>query len=276
MAKYQIVLNYVTTTDDSPETVRTNLRKMLGDAVKIKISRLDGSKFVHGTRFDVDNVLSLLITSGKKAIEIEGKTYTVNGGSERYLCFYENPFCVVCNTKGTKLVLERNSDSVCPHFNLYTDNDVLMTKDHIIARAAGGKDHQSNYQTMCMTCNNLKASFNLTIGDVRKLREYYDANPASKERTAEIHRMRLTMSKPPLDVRPKGLVINQPLRIIEINGQIGVVAPKAAPIGYPQLGSISVGTKIFPIATRIDPKEYWIDFNGRMLAIPKHMTENKK
>lgn len=50
------------------------------------------------------------------------------------------------------------------HFNLYAidkdGNEVLMTKDHILAKARGGKDRISNYQTCCKVCNETKGATN--------------------------------------------------------------------------------------------------------------------
>jgi len=46
--------------------------------------------------------------------------------------------------------------------NLYAINaageEVLMTKDHILPRVLGGKDHIDNYQPMCQVCNSEKGS----------------------------------------------------------------------------------------------------------------------
>jgi 5-methylcytosine-specific restriction endonuclease McrA len=46
------------------------------------------------------------------------------------------------------------------HFNLYAIDDngdeILMTKDHIIPKSKGGRNHLSNYQPMCCVCNQKK------------------------------------------------------------------------------------------------------------------------
>lgn len=48
------------------------------------------------------------------------------------------------------------------HLNLYAvnkhGNEVLMTKDHIKPQSHGGRDNQSNLQTMCAPCNQKKAN----------------------------------------------------------------------------------------------------------------------
>ena len=52
---------------------------------------------------------------------------------------------------------ERSFDSKHFHMNRYAldsdNNEVLMTKDHIIPASKGGKNHISNFQTMCTDCN---------------------------------------------------------------------------------------------------------------------------
>lgn len=88
--------------------------------------------------------------------------------SHRYHCFdLSGCECVSCGIEGEFFAKERSVDkngkptSASYHFNLYARGadgvDILMTKDHIKARANGGKDHVSNYQTMCTICNWLKA-----------------------------------------------------------------------------------------------------------------------
>jgi 5-methylcytosine-specific restriction endonuclease McrA len=48
------------------------------------------------------------------------------------------------------------------HFNLYAVNEygdkILMTKDHIHPKSKGGRNHISNYQTMCYPCNQDKSN----------------------------------------------------------------------------------------------------------------------
>ena len=84
--------------------------------------------------------------------------FKVYKDSWRYRTFYQKGCtCVACGRKGTKFIL--NPDSKNPeraHFNLYSDDNVLMTKDHILPVALGGEDSIDNFQTMCAPCNEAK------------------------------------------------------------------------------------------------------------------------
>jgi hypothetical protein len=90
-------------------------------------------------------------------------TFRVKMHSSRYKMFLDNLSCVRCGIVGSIFKLERMTDGLSDraHFNLYavhpiTGEYVLMTKDHILPRAKGGKDSLYNYQTMCTYCNNSK------------------------------------------------------------------------------------------------------------------------
>ena len=84
-------------------------------------------------------------------------------GSERYYTFAKSLKCEYCLIEGTIFYKERSLDKKGNpqeggyHFNLYAFNEnneeILMTKDHIIARSHSGKDELSNYVTCCEDCN---------------------------------------------------------------------------------------------------------------------------
>jgi 5-methylcytosine-specific restriction endonuclease McrA len=86
----------------------------------------------------------------------------VKVGTDRLQVFKANRNCVACGIEGIIFLLEKqNKDHQSPHLNLYgwrDDTLVLMTKDHIIPKSKGGKNELSNYQTMCVTCNNRKSN----------------------------------------------------------------------------------------------------------------------
>lgn len=85
--------------------------------------------------------------------------------SERYEVFDKKGIsCVTCGIKGLYFAKEKfleNGKGKMWHFNLYAldenGEEVLMTKDHILAKSKGGKNALSNYQTMCYKCNQLKS-----------------------------------------------------------------------------------------------------------------------
>lgn len=88
-------------------------------------------------------------------------------GSERYYTFEKSLKCCFCGVKGVFFAKERHVrpdgtplQNGAFHLNLYAidenGNEVLMTKDHIIPKARGGKNRLSNYQTACAVCNEEK------------------------------------------------------------------------------------------------------------------------
>lgn len=85
--------------------------------------------------------------------------------SQRYILFkMQGPVCCKCHLVGTYFAKERTigQNATRWHFNLYGINKdgrhVLFTKDHIIPKSLGGKNHLSNYQVMCQICNNEKGN----------------------------------------------------------------------------------------------------------------------
>lgn len=94
------------------------------------------------------------------SIIIEG--YDVYTTSLRYKTFIEKGYkCVCCGRTGAYYALEKShgSNAKRAHFNLYSNDDVLMTKDHILPKSKGGADRIENMQTMCAICNSEKGSF---------------------------------------------------------------------------------------------------------------------
>lgn len=86
----------------------------------------------------------------------------MKGSSLRYLCFMKSLECVNCKLKGNIIFIEKFPNDKFPHANLYHRRKdgslMLMTKDHIIPKSKGGKDHIDNLQTMCSACNEVKGS----------------------------------------------------------------------------------------------------------------------
>ena len=62
-----------------------------------------------------------------------------------------------CNGCWLDIILSTKDNTERYHLNLYGINkdgkEVMFTKDHILPVSKGGRDHISNYRTMCETCN---------------------------------------------------------------------------------------------------------------------------
>ena len=133
---------------------------------------------------------------GKKLLIINNyNKYIVNFSSERLHCFKKSRKCYVCSDEGTKLSLEtdsknlKNLEKASYHFNLYTDKNVLMTKDHILPKIKGGSDDLSNLQTCCIICNNLKGSYLMTKEQILHYKIIYDSLNENPKAFSMVRRM---------------------------------------------------------------------------------------
>jgi len=71
--------------------------------------------------------------------------------------------CVRCGIEGEFFIKEKHHQSdkffTLSLYALDGDNNwILMTKDHIIPKSKGGKDHLDNLNPMCYICNQDKGS----------------------------------------------------------------------------------------------------------------------
>lgn len=127
--------------------------------------------------------------SQENQIIVDG--YNVYTRSLRYMTFYQKGCkCCVCGKEGTHFTLDSSVDNPDrKHFNLRADDGTLMTRDHIIPKSRGGREHISNMQTMCVDCNKAKGNHmdgdedivNNIIGvftEGHKIVEYKDENEA--------------------------------------------------------------------------------------------------
>lgn len=98
--------------------------------------------------------------SGKECkVDFDGEL--INMASDRYKVFSASKKCVGCGLEGSMMAMEKSEKDVSYHFNMYGFdgiNEILFTKDHIIPESKGGKNHVSNYQTMCVICNGKKSN----------------------------------------------------------------------------------------------------------------------
>lgn len=120
---------------------------------------------------NLDEVLPFVVFGAKTKKPTAYKYFDsikINMSSQRYQLFsLKGVSCVVCKVSGQYFAIERSFSKVVPnksgwHLNLYALNEhneeVLMTKDHILPRSKGGGDVLENYQTMCSKCNGAKGN----------------------------------------------------------------------------------------------------------------------
>ena len=121
--------------------------------------------------------------SAENQITVDG--YNVYTRSLRYMTFYQKGCkCCVCGKEGTHFTLDSGADNPDrKHFNLRADDGTLMTRDHIIPKSRGGREHISNMQTMCVDCN--KAKGNHMEGDVEPECTVIAIKTDNKEKTKE-------------------------------------------------------------------------------------------
>jgi hypothetical protein len=120
---------------------------------------LAGQQYIRkGRKYTTDEVLTHISTlhgHKKKKVEFDGDMIKVT--SDRLFAFRKSLACAGCGIEGVFFVKERDHSQKVFHFNLYAINgggeEILMTKDHVVPKAKGGRNHPSNYQTMCRECN---------------------------------------------------------------------------------------------------------------------------
>jgi hypothetical protein len=102
----------------------------------------------------------------------------------RVMTYYVHGITCECGAKGEFFAVERftydkgklNTNTKY-HLNFYAivdGKEVMMTADHILTRAEGGKDHVDNFKPMCEPCNQLKGGVttenDFAILEARKLK----------------------------------------------------------------------------------------------------------
>lgn len=121
-----------------------------------------------------------MILNGRKLIGILplSDLYSVYHKHRRLKVFVnKGRQCVTCDREGV-LLLETLDNGGGKHIDLYTDDFVLMTVDHIVPKAVCKKagwpkktmEKLSNKQTMCEPCNGKKGSTPITNNQFRNRR----------------------------------------------------------------------------------------------------------
>ena len=75
-----------------------------------------------------------------------------------------NTTCVCCGAVGSKFCLGEgknvgiNNRGADRHWDLYTEDDLALSIDHITPKSKGGINHLDNYQLLCIVCNVFKGN----------------------------------------------------------------------------------------------------------------------
>ncbi len=145
--------------------------------------------------FDLEDVLPYIANGPEdrdKFVDyvVDDETFEVRMGSDRMRLLKRCPWCICCGLKGIQFQLELPPRTIRPHFNLYGMNTrgslVMLTKDHIIPRSAGGNNHPGNLQTLCCECNELKSSHRVSIVELRAMRMKLEHELVGQSLTKEI------------------------------------------------------------------------------------------
>lgn len=102
--------------------------------------------------------------------------------------FHKGFACVTPNCKnvGTRLIYS-TANNGAHNWDLFTDDLVLMTIDHIVAKKNGGGNELENLQPMCSHCNTLKGHQEITLDELAVQRVAWDRKQAlALERQREI------------------------------------------------------------------------------------------
>lgn len=108
-----------------------------------------------------------------------GERFRVRVNGDKFRLLKKQPTCACCGIMGAIWVMEQPKELQGTDravLNLYGVTKrgrwVLMTKDHIVPRARGGKNALENYQTMCHACNIIKSDLEgIPMETIRRARK---------------------------------------------------------------------------------------------------------
>lgn len=72
--------------------------------------------------------------------------FFINNGNKCKFCNKEGKYCVVGKLRGGSITA-----------SIYTEDLILLTRDHIIPKSKGGTESRSNKQILCEKCNKIKS-----------------------------------------------------------------------------------------------------------------------
>lgn len=125
--------------------------------------------------YPLDKIMPLIGNDDQPIVILDGDDLRLNRKSLR-IYKEKGHICVKCGAVGYFFAKEKDVNCHRWHLNLYarhpkTGRPVLMTKDHILPSAKGGRNGIENLQPMCTKCNNNKGDSLEDINTDMKLYE---------------------------------------------------------------------------------------------------------
>jgi len=111
------------------------------------------------------------------------KLHTFSNHRRLQVFFHKGTQCVTpgCCNIGTRLIFSQDSQGG-GHWDLYTDDLLLMTVDHITPKKLGGADDIANYQPMCRVCNTRKGHQDISLEELAVQVKEKSSEPTKSER----------------------------------------------------------------------------------------------
>ena len=264
------------------------LQQLLPPEFSIKISKIIKSKPKNQNQytlgiFSPEEVLPYITnTQDKREFKVGEQIYLVKMNSHRYFVFKNSLECVACGLKGNKFLLEKNSHDAHPHFNLYGEENnklILMTRDHILAKANGGEDKLSNYQTLCSLCNNLKGHTPMTIENIADLRKLYNESikkkSSKKSIATTIAEFKKNIHKKiEVPTNKKGIILTADVNILKVDNRFIAVSAYNPDINGEHVACMKAGVRLDKIEK--NNKDIIFSYEGIDVYIPIGLTTYKK
>lgn len=104
---------------------------------------------------------------------------------KRLKVFFHKGFACVtpnCTNVGTRLIFSTAINGK-HNWDLFTDDLVMMTVDHVIAKKNGGSNDIENLQPMCCHCNTAKGHQEITLDELAlQMVDFYERKAAKRQK----------------------------------------------------------------------------------------------
>jgi hypothetical protein len=103
-------------------------------------------------------------------------------GHKRLKVFFHKGFACVtprCTNVGTRLIYSQAINGR-HNWDLFTDDLIMMTVDHIVAKKNGGGNEIENLQPMCCHCNSIKGHQVITLDELADQKDAWNVKKAKE------------------------------------------------------------------------------------------------